>query len=134
MVNISPTRDLMTSALKVLSQFGIPVFDTEDSDSAEYPQISFYVENSSNNNISKNEVRSAYTLCVDYYDIKNNNNDQMMDNCYEIKQLLQHLNLSNYNCRYSGYDDRTLTDTSTSQILRRYNLMIDYYISERIVI
>lgn len=121
----------MTSALDALSQFGIPVFDTETSDSEDYPQISFYVENSSNANIAKNEVRSSYTLNVDYYDTKDNNNDQMMDNCYEIKQLLQHLNLTNYYCRYVSYDERTMTDTSTSQMLRRYNLVVDYSITEK---
>lgn len=134
MVIISPQRDLMTSAYNALQLFNIPVFDTEDSDSVEYPQISIYVENSRNDNRVKNEVRSSYTLNVDYYDIKDNNNSQMMDNCYYIRELLKYLKLSNYYCQSVSFDDRTLTDTSTAQVLRRYNLSIDYEITEKLFI
>lgn len=134
MVTISPQRDLMTSAYNALQLFNIPVFDTEDSDSVEYPQISIYVENSRNDNRAKNEVRSSYTLNVDYYDVKDNNNSQMMDNCYYIRELLKYLKLSNYYCQSVSFDDRTLTDTSTAQVLRRYNLSIDYEITEKLFI
>jgi len=130
-VNISPQRDLMTSAIIALNKFGIPVFDSEDSDSTEYPQIIIYVENTSDSNRAKNEVRSSYTLNVDYYDIKDNDNGQMMDNCYQIRQLLQYLKLSNYYCQSVGFDERTLTDTSTSQVLRRHNMVVDYVITEK---
>ncbi|APX72083.1 hypothetical protein M5C72_02760 [Companilactobacillus allii] len=121
----------MISAITELNKFGIPVFDIEDSDSDQCPQIIVYIENTSNSNRAKNERRSSYTLNVDYYDVKDNDNSQMMDNCYMIRQLLQYLKLSNYYCQSVGFDERTSIDTSTSQILRRHNMMIDYEITER---
>lgn len=132
MINIiSPPRDLLTSAINSMAGLEVPIFDSESSDSESYPQIIVYVENSSDNNRAKNEVRSSYTLNIDYYDIKDNNNSVMIDNCYFIRRLMKYLKLSSYSCTCVGYDERTLTDNSTAQTLRRQNMSFDYEITEK---
>lgn len=128
---ISPPRDLLTSAINSMAGLEVPISDSESSDSESYPQIIVYVENSSDNNRAKNEVRSSYTLNIDYYDIKDNNNSVMIDNCYFIRRLMKYLKLSSYSCTCVGYDERTLTDNSTAQTLRRQNMSFDYEITEK---
>lgn len=132
---ISPQRDLVTSAIKTLGIItDVPVFDSNESDTNEYPQIIISTGGTGNNNRAKNEQRSSYTLYVDYFDLVDNNRGLMMDTCFSIREYLKYLRLSSYNCSSVAFNQVEVIDNSTDQNLRHATITIDYNITEKLFI
>lgn len=137
MVNlISPQRDLVTSAIKVLNVIttDIPIFDSNESDTSEYPQIIVSTGGTGDNNRAKNEQRSSYTLYVNYFDVVDNDHALMMDICFSIREYLKYLRLSSYNCSSVAFNQVEVIDNSTDQSLRHVTITIDYNITEKLFI
>ena len=131
---ISPQRDLITSAINTITAItdGVEVFDSNSSDSTEYPQIAISTGNPGDAQRAKNEQRGNYTVYADYYDVINNDHGVMMDTLFSIREYLKYLRLSNYNCTSYAYNQSAeTTDTSTSQPLRHVTITIDYQITEK---
>ncbi len=134
MVNlISPQRDLVTSAIKVLNVIttDIPIFDSNVSDTSEYPQIIVSTGGTGDNNRAKNEQRSSYTLYVNYFDVVDNDHALMMDICFSIREYLKYLRLSSYNCSSVAFNQVEVIDNSTDQSLRHVTITMDYNITEK---
>lgn len=133
---ISPQRDLVTSAIKVLNIItdNIPIYDSNESDTNEYPQIIVSTSGTGDHNRAKNEQRSRYTLYVDYFDIVDNNHGLMMDTCFSIREYLKYLRLSSYNCSSVAFNQVEVIDNSTNQSLRHVTITIDYNITEKLFI
>ena len=137
MINlISPQRDLVTSAIKVLSAIttDIPIFDSNESDTNEYPQIIVSTGGTGDVNRAKNEQLSSYTLYVNYFDVVDNDHGLMMDTCFSIREYLKYLRLSNYNCSSVAFNQVEVIDNSTDQSLRHVTITIDYNITEKLFI
>ena len=137
MVNlISPQRDLVTSAIKVLNVIttDIPIFDSNVSDTNEYPQIIISTGGTGDVNRAKNEQRSSYTLYVNYFDVVDNDHGLMMDTCFSIREYLKYLRLSSYNCSSIAFNQVEVIDNSTDQSLRHVTITIDYNITEKLFI
>ena len=137
MVNlISPQRDLVTSAIKVLNAItnNIPIYDSNESDTNEYPQIIISTGGTGDNNRAKNEQRSSYTLYVNYFDVVDNDHGLMMDTCFSIREYLKYLRLSSYDCSSIAFDQVEVIDNSTDQSLRHVTITIDYNITEKLFI
>lgn len=129
---MSPERELLTTVIVSLQQrFKMPVYDTQTDDDENYPQIIVEIINSNSANRAKNEQRLKYGLSVNYYDLVEGDHGQMIDNAYLIREMLTRLRLKNYYCRCSGFSSRELVDNSTSQNLQRWNLTIDYEVTEK---
>ena len=133
---ISPQRDLVTSAIKVLNVIttDIPIFDSNVSDTSEYPQIIVSTGGTGDNNRAKNEQRSSYTLYVNYFDVVDNDHALMMDICFSIREYLKYLRLSSYNCSSVAFNQVEVIDNSTDQSLRHVTITIDYNITEKLFI
>lgn len=133
---ISPQRDLVTSAIKVLNVIttDIPIFDSNESDTSEYPQIIVSTGGTGDNNRAKNEQRSSYTLYVNYFDVVDNDHALMMDICFSIREYLKYLRLSSYNCSSVAFNQVEVIDNSTDQSLRHVTITIDYNITEKLFI
>jgi len=133
---ISPQRDLVTSAIKVLNVIttDIPIFDSNVSDTNEYPQIIISTGGTGDNNRAKNEQRSSYTLYVNYFDVVDNDHGLMMDTCFSIREYLKYLRLSSYNCSSIAFNQVEVIDNSTDQSLRHVTITIDYNITEKLFI
>ena len=134
MVNlISPQRDLVTSAIKVLNVIttDIPIFDSNVSDTNEYPQIIISTGGTGDVNRAKNEQLSSYTLYVNYFDLVDNDHGLMMDTCFSIREYLKYLRLSSYNCSSVAFNQIEVIDNSTSQSLRHVTITLDYNITEK---
>ena len=137
MINlISPQRDLVTSAIKVLSAIttDIPIFDSNESDTNEYPQIIVSTGGTGDVNRAKNEQLSSYTLYVNYFDVVDNDHGLMMDTCFSIREYLKYLRLSSYNCLSVAFNQVEVIDNSTDQSLRHVTITIDYNITEKLFI
>ena len=137
MINlISPQRDLVTSAIKVLNAItnNIPIYDSNESDTNEYPQIIISTGGTGDNNRAKNEQRSSYTLYVNYFDVVDNDHGLMMDTCFSIREYLKYLRLSSYDCSSIAFDQVEVIDNSTDQSLRHVTITIDYNITEKLFI
>ena len=137
MINlISPQRDLVTSAIKVLSAIttDIPIFDSNESDTNKYPQIIVSTGGTGDVNRAKNEQLSSYTLYVNYFDVVDNDHGLMMDTCFSIREYLKYLRLSNYNCSSVAFNQVEVIDNSTDQSLRHVTITIDYNITEKLFI
>lgn len=137
MVNlISPQRDLVTSAIKVLNAItnNIPIYDSNESDTNEYPQIIISTGGTGDNNRAKNEQRSSFTLYVNYFDVVDNDHGLMMDTCFSIREYLKYLRLSSYNCSSVAFNQVEVIDNSTDQSLRHVTITIDYNITEKLFI
>ena len=137
MINlISPQRDLVTSATKVLNVItnDIPIFDSNESDTNEYPQIIISTGGTGDNNRAKNEQLSSYTLYVNYFDVEDNDYGLMMDTCFSIREYLKYLRLSSYNCSSVAFNQVEVIDNSTDQSLRHVTITIDYNITEKLFI
>jgi len=130
---ISPQRDLVTSAIKVLNVIttDIPIFDSNVSDTNEYPQIIISTGGTGDNNRAKNEQRSSYTLYVNYFDVVDNDHGLMMDTCFSIREYLKYLRLSSYDCSSIAFNQVEVIDNSTDQSLRHVTITIDYNITEK---
>lgn len=130
---ISPQRDLVTSAIKVLNVIttDIPIFDSNVSDTSEYPQIIVSTGGTGDNNRAKNEQRSSYTLYVNYFDVVDNDHALMMDICFSIREYLKYLRLSSYNCSSVAFNQVEVIDNSTDQSLRHVTITMDYNITEK---
>ena len=129
---MSPERELLTTVIVNLQKrFKFPIYDTQTDDNENYPQIIVEMINTNPANQAKNEQRSKYSLAVNYYDLLESNHGQMLDCAYLIREMLTRLQLSNYYCRCEGFSSRELVDNSTSQSLQRWNLTIDYAITEK---
>ena len=129
---MSPERELLTTAIiNLKDRFQIPVYDTQTSDNENYPQIIVEMINVNPINHAKNEQRSQYSLAINYYDLTEGNHGLMLDIAYLIRDMLTKLQLKNYYCQCSGVSSRELVDNSTSQTLMRWNLTIDYQITEK---
>ena len=133
---ISPQRDLVTSAIKVLNAItnNIPIYDSNESDTNEYPQIIISTGGTGDNNRAKNEQRSSYTLYVNYFDVVDNDHGLMMDTCFSIREYLKYLRLSSYDCSSIAFDQVEVIDNSTDQSLRHVTITIDYNITEKLFI
>lgn len=133
---ISPQRDLVTSAVKVLNVIttDIPIFDSSESDTNEYPQMIVSTGGTGNNNRAKNEQLSSYTLYVNYFDVVDNDHGLMMDTCFSIREYLKYLRLSSYNCSFVAFNQVEVIDNSTDQSLRHVTITIDYNITEKLFI
>lgn len=132
---ISPQRDLVTSAIKTLGIItDVSVFDSDESDTNDYPQIIVSTGSTGNNNRAKNEQRSSYTLYVDYFDLVDNDHGLMMDTCFSIREYLKYLRLSSYNCSSVAFNQVEVTDNSTDQSLRHVTITMDYNITEKLFI
>lgn len=133
MVNlISPQRDLVTSAIKTLGIItDVPVFDSNESDSNDYPQIIISTGSTGDSQRAKNEQRSSYTLYVDYFDLADNDHGLMMDTCFSIREYLKYLRLSSYNCSSVAFNQIEVIDNSTDQSLRHVTITMDYNITEK---
>ena len=137
MINlISPQRDLVTSAIEVLSAIttDIPIFDSNESDTNKYPQIIVSTGGTGDVNRAKNEQLSSYTLYVNYFDVVDNDHGLMMDTCFSIREYLKYLRLSNYNCSSVAFNQVEVIDNSTDQSLRHVTITIDYNITEKLFI
>ena len=130
---ISPQRDLVTSAIKVLSVIttDIPIFDSNESDTNEYPQIIVSTGGTGDVNRAKNEQLSSYTLYINYFDVVDNDHGLMMDTCFSIREYLKYLRLSNYYCRSIAFNQVEVVDNSTDQSLRHVTITMDYNITEK---
>lgn len=133
MVDISPQRDLMTSAIKTIKEItDVPVFVQGREATDKFPIIILSTGGTNPSNRSKNETRSTYTIYVDYFDTVDHQRDgDMMDNCYRIREHLQHLQLSIHNCRSFNFTQSEMIDNSTSKPLHHVTLVLDYYITEK---
>lgn len=134
MINlISPQRDLVTSAVKVLNVIttDIPIFDSNESDTNEYPQIIVSTGGTGDVNRAKNEQLSSYTLYVNYFDVVDNDHGLMMDTCFSIREYLKYLRLSSYDCSSIAFNQVEVIDNSTDQSLRHVTITIDYNITEK---
>lgn len=130
---ISPQRDMVTSAIKTIEAItdDIPVFDSSESDSNDYPQIIISTGSTDDSQRAKNEQRSSYTLYVDYFDTADNDHGLMMDTCFSIREYLKYLRLSSYNCSSVAFNQVEVIDNSTDQSLRHVTITMDYNITEK---
>lgn len=129
---ISPQRDMLTSAIRTINAItDVQVFDSNESDNTNYPQIIVSTGSTGDSQRAKNEQRSSYTLYVDYFDIQNNDHGQMMDICFSIREYLKYLRLSNYYCQSVAFNQVEAIDNSTTQPLRHVTITIDYHITEK---
>lgn len=129
---ISPQRDMITSAIRTINAItDVPVFDSDESDNTDYPQIIISTGGTGDSKRAKNEQRSNYTIYVDYFDDKDNDHGLMMDTCFSIREYLQYLRLANYNCKSYAFNQVEVMDNSTGKILRHVTITIDYYITEK---
>lgn len=130
---ISPQRDLVTSAIKVLNVIttDIPIFDSNVSDTNKYPQIIVSTGGTGDVNRAKNEQLSSYTLYVNYFDLVDNDHGLMMDTCFSIREYLKYLRLSSYNCSSVAFNQVEVIDNSTDQSLRHVTITMDYNITEK---
>jgi len=130
---ISPQRDMVTSAIKTIEAItdDIPVFDSSESDSNDYPQIIISTGSTDDSQRAKNEQRSSYTLYVDYFDTADNDHGLMMDTCFSIREYLKYLRLSSYNCSSVAFNQIEVIDNSTDQSLRHVTITMDYNITEK---
>ncbi|CAJ2235768.1 phage tail terminator family protein [Companilactobacillus paralimentarius] len=123
---------MLASAIRTINAItDVQVFDSNESDNANYPQIIVSTGSTVDSQRVKNEQRSSYTLYVDYFDIKDNDHGQMMDICFSIREYLKYLKLSNYYCQSTGFKQIEVIDNSTSQSLRHVTITLDYNITER---
>ncbi|MFD1418460.1 hypothetical protein [Companilactobacillus keshanensis] len=130
---ISPQRDMVTSAIKTIETIAddIPIFDSNVSDTNEYPQIIISTGDTGDVNRAKNEQLSSYTLYVNYFDLVDNDHGLMMDTCFSIREYLKYLRLSSYNCSSVAFNQVEVIDNSTDQSLRHVTITMDYNITEK---
>lgn len=133
MVNISPQRDLIGSAFKAIKEItNVPVFMQGRETTNKFPLIILSTGSTNPSNRAKNELRSTYTIYADYFDTVDHQQDGiMMDNCYKIRENLQYLRLSNYNCKSFAFNQSEMIDNSTAKPLHHVTITIDYNITEK---
>lgn len=132
MADISPQRDLVTSAFRTIREItNVPVFIQGRETIDKFPLIILSTGSTNPNNRAKNESRSTYTIYVDYFDIVDNDHGLMMDTCFSIREYLKYLRLSSYNCSSVAFNQIEVIDNSTSQSLRHVTITLDYNITEK---
>lgn len=130
---ISPERDLLTSAIKTIKEIiDVPVFVQGRETDNSFPELIISTGSTNPSNRAKNELRSTYTIYADYFDTVDHQQDGiMMDNCYKIRENLQYLRLSNYNCKSFAFNQSEMIDNSTAKPLHHVTITIDYNITEK---
>lgn len=136
LADISPQRDLVTSAFRTIREItNVPVFIQGRETIDKFPLIILSTGSTNPNNRAKNESRSTYTIYADYFDTVDHQQDGiMMDICYQIRENLQHLKLSSYGCESFAFNQSEMIDNSTSRSLHHVTITIDYNITEKIFI